>query len=50
MDEMTVVAHKNDFKVWFNGSKTYMVVDNNGDCWARYSSEKSAIKYMDKVA
>ena len=47
---MTIVATNKDFKVEFNGSNTYFVTDNNGDCWKRYKSEKAAIKYMNRVA
>ena len=47
---MTIIATNKDFKVEFNGSATYFVTDNNGDCWKTYKSEKAAIKFMNKVA
>jgi hypothetical protein len=46
--EMTTVAQKGDFKVWFNGKSTWMVCDNNGDCLMVKSSEKQAINWMNK--
>jgi len=47
---MKTIATNKDFKVEFNGSETYMVVDNNGDCWKYFSTERRAINYMNKVA
>ena len=47
---MTIVATNKDFKVEFNGSETYFVTDNNGDCWNIYKSKAAAIRYMNKVA
>jgi len=49
-ETMTIIATNKDFKVEFNGSATYFVTDNNGDCWKTYKSEKAAINYMNKVA
>jgi hypothetical protein len=45
---MKVVAEKGDFKVWFNGKNTWMVCDNNGDCWMTKTSKKQAINWMNK--
>jgi hypothetical protein len=47
---MTTIAAKNDFRVTFNGSETYLVVDGNDDCWKRYKSKTAAIRFMNKVA
>lgn len=47
---MKTVNTKGEFKVVYNGSKTYMVVDIHGDCWMASSSEKKAVAYMDKIA
>jgi hypothetical protein len=45
---IVAVATKGDFRVEFNGKSTWMIVDNNGDCWMCKSSEKSAIAWMNK--
>lgn len=47
---MTIVAQNSEYKVEFNGSKTYMIVDNFGDCVMVKSSEKSAINYFNKLS
>lgn len=47
---MTTVATNKDFHVEFNGSETFFVVDNNGDCWKRYKTQAGAVRYMNKVA
>lgn len=47
---MTVIEQKGDFEVTFNGHRTYMIVDNNGDCWGTFSSKKGALKFLNSVA
>lgn len=44
----TLIAHDN-FKIQFNGSFTYMIVDNNGDCWGRTDSERKAKNKLRKI-
>ena len=47
---MTLIESRDEFKIMFNGSKTYMVIDNNGDCWGTFSSKKGAITFLNRVA
>jgi len=47
---MTIAATNKDFRVEFNGSKTYFVIDNNGDCWKTYATLNGAVRYMNKIA
>lgn len=47
---MNTIATRGDYKVVFNGSNTYFVMDNVDQCYKYYTSEKAAIKHMNKVA
>lgn len=47
---MTIIAQNTEFKVEFNGSATYMIVDNNGDCWKATDTERKALNYFNKVS
>lgn len=47
---METIATRGDFRVTFNGSNTYFVIDNVDQCWKYYTSKSAAIKYMNKVA
>lgn len=47
---MTTIATKGDFKVMYNGSNTYFVIDNTDNVWYRVSSQKVAINKLNKIA
>ena len=47
---METIFKKGDFKIYFNGSNTYFVVDNTGHCWKYFKREKSAIKYIERIS
>ncbi len=47
---MTTISTRGDYRVLYNGSTTYYVVDNCDQCYRTFSTEKGAIKHMNKVA
>lgn len=47
---MKTIAQNKEFKIEFNGSSTYMIVDNCGTCWKAVSSERKALNYFNKVS
>ena len=47
---MTTLKQNSEFKILFNGSTTYMIVDNNGDCWKTLTTERTANNYFNKVS
>ncbi|MFT5450606.1 MAG: hypothetical protein ACI9N9_000083 [Enterobacterales bacterium] len=47
---MTTIAQNKEFKVEFNGSATYMIIDNNGTCWMCVPTERRAMNYFNKVS
>lgn len=47
---MNTVATRGDYKVVFNGASTYFVMDSADQCYKYYTSKKSAINKMNKVA
>jgi len=47
---MTTVISNKEYKVTFNGSKTYFVEDNNGTCYKYFSTEKAAVKFFTKLS
>jgi|TARA_R110000744_G_C19124951_1_gene536394 2-iminoacetate synthase ThiH len=38
-----------DFRIDFNGSATYMIVDNNGDCWDCVDTLRKAKNRLNKI-
>lgn len=46
---MTIIAQNSEFKVEFNGSATYMIVDSQGTCWMIKDTERKAMNYFSKV-
>jgi hypothetical protein len=46
---MTTVTTQANFKIQFNGSTTYFVVDKNGDCWGRTDTERKAKNILRKI-
>lgn len=47
---MKTIAERNDYRVVFNGSKTYMVIDSANQCLFASSSKIKAINKMNKQA
>ena len=43
INNMEIIAENKEFKIEFNGSKTYMVIDSNGDCLFATTSKRKAI-------
>lgn len=39
----------NEFRIEFNGGKTWFVTDSHNDCWGSYSSEQKARNAFAKV-
>lgn len=46
---MKTIFKKGDFEVQVNKLSTYFVVDNTGQCWKYFKTEKSAIKFIEKL-
>jgi len=46
---MTTIIESTNFKVQFNGSATYFVIDNVGTCWKTFSTERKALNYFKKL-
>jgi hypothetical protein len=46
---MTTLTAQANFKIKFNGSSTYFVVDTNGDCWGRANTERKAKNILRKI-
>jgi hypothetical protein len=40
---MTTVAQNKEFKVNFNGNKTWFLVDMHGDCYGYFPTERKAV-------
>ena len=47
---MKTVIENKEFKVVFNGSATYMIIDNNNDCWKTTDTERKALNYFNRVS
>ena len=47
---MQAIAKNSIFTVEFNGSATYFITDNNGDCWATKDTERKAMNYYKKAS
>lgn len=47
---MKTISERNDYRVVFNGSKTYMVIDSANQCLFASSSKIKAINKMNKQA
>ncbi len=47
---MTTITSNKNFKVEFNGSATYFVTDNTGQCWKTFSTERKALNFFNKVS
>jgi hypothetical protein len=47
--KMTTLTAQANFKIKFNGSSTYFVVDKNGDCWGRANTERKAKNILRKI-
>ena len=46
---MEIIAQTKEFKIEFNGSKTYMVIDNNEDCLFATTSKVKAKNFFKRV-
>lgn len=46
---MTTIISKGDYRVTFNGSKTYFIEDTAGQCYKTYNTEKAALKYFHRL-
>ena len=46
---MTTLTAQANFKIQFNGSSTYFIVDTNGDCWGRTNTERKAKNILRKI-
>ena len=46
---METLHTTSDYKITFNGSSTYMVIDNNNDCHFATNTERKAINYLNKL-
>lgn len=47
---MTTLKNNSEFKLTFNNSNTYMVIDNQDDCLKTFKSEKAVLNYFNKVS
>jgi hypothetical protein len=46
---MTIIATSGNYRVEFNGSKTYMVIDSAEQCRLATTSKVKAINTMNKI-
>ena len=46
---MTTITENKRFKVTFNGSATFFIIDTNGDCWFATDTKRKALIYFKKV-
>lgn len=46
---MTTTYNNHGFKIQFNNSATYFIVDSNNDCYGTYPTERRAKNAMKKI-
>ena len=46
---MTTIIENTNFKIQFNGSATYFIIDNTGTCWKTFNTERKALNYFKKL-
>lgn len=42
-------AQENGYSITFNGSKTWMIVDEHNVCYGHYDTERKAVNAMNKI-
>ena len=47
---MTIIAHREDYRVEFNGSGTWIVLDKWNECLGYYPTERRALNALNKKA
>ena len=46
---MTIIKTNGEFKIEFNGSKTWMLVGSNDYCWGCFDTERKAINAYNRA-
>ena len=46
---MKTLRNEKGFKLTFNGSNTFMIIDNNGTCWEATNTLRKANNRMNKI-
>ena len=46
---MKTIIENTNFKIQFNDSATYFIIDNTGTCWKTFKTKRKALNYFKKL-